>query len=45
MDSMEMQRAACVMRRKDKQIAAYLRRHAKIWPEMLHALRAAGFHK
>src|SRR5947199_8821324 len=39
-----MQRVAFMLKIKPHMIEEYKRRHAAVWPEMLQALREAGWH-
>lgn len=39
-----MTRVGFVLKVKQERIAEYRRRHREVWPEMLEALRAAGWH-
>jgi L-rhamnose mutarotase len=39
-----MQRVGFILKVKQDKIAEYKRHHTQVWPEMLDALRAAGWH-
>lgn len=39
-----MQRVAFILKLKQDRIEEYKRRHAEVWPQMLHALRETGWH-
>lgn len=39
-----MKRIGFVLKVKQARLEEYKRRHEQVWPEMLHALRAAGWH-
>ncbi|MEM8532194.1 MAG: L-rhamnose mutarotase [Chloroflexota bacterium] len=39
-----MQRVAFVLKVKQDKLAEYKQHHEQVWPEMLDALRAAGWH-
>lgn len=39
-----MQRIGFILKVKEDMIEEYKRRHANVWPEMLDALRATGWH-
>jgi L-rhamnose mutarotase len=40
----QMQRVCFILKVKPDQIEEYKRRHREVWPEMLQALREAGWH-
>jgi L-rhamnose mutarotase len=44
MHSQSMQRVCFLLRVKPHLLAEYKRRHQTVWPEMLEALRQAGWH-
>ena len=39
-----MKRIGFVLKVKQERLEEYKRRHKQVWPEMLHALREAGWH-
>ncbi len=39
-----MKRIGFVLKVKQARLEEYKRRHEQVWPEVLHALRAAGWH-
>lgn len=39
-----MQRVCFLLKVKQDRLAEYKRRHAQVWPDMLKALRATGWH-
>lgn len=43
MDAMSSQRVCFLMRLKPERVQDYLAAHAEVWPEMLEALRHAGW--